>query len=160
MNERQNRQGRRVNYNNITPFVQGNTVRNLEVVEQQERIGLTRDERIRLRQNRERHKRMNLSYVLVMGVALLFVGILLCNYIQLQSEVTNKVKQISKLEVEYNRLKLANDEELARINSSVDLEEIKAIAIGELGMTYAGEGQIVTIEDNDQDYVHQVADLP
>ena len=95
-----------------------------------------------------------------MGTALLFVAVLLCNYIQLQSEVTNKVKEISKLEVEYNRLKLANDEELARINSSVDLEKIKAIAIGELGMTYAGEGQIVTIADNDQDYVHQVADLP
>lgn len=158
MNQMNHRQGRRTNYNNITPFVQGNTVRRVEVVE--ERQTLSRDERIRLRQNRERHKRMNLSYVLIMGTALLFVAVLLCNYIQLQSEVTNKVKEISKLEVEYNRLKLANDEELARINSSVDLEEIKAIAIGELGMTYAGEGQIVTIEDNDQDYVHQVADLP
>ncbi|MBQ5375587.1 MAG: cell division protein FtsL [Lachnospiraceae bacterium] len=158
MNQMTYRQGRRTNYNNITPFVQGNTVRRVEVVE--ERQTLSRDERIRLRQNRERHKRMNLSYVLIMGTALLFVAVLLCNYIQLQSEVTNKVKEISKLEVEYNRLKLANDEELARINSSVDLEEIKAIAIGELGMTYAGEGQIVTIEDNDQDYVHQVADLP
>ncbi|MBQ3793334.1 MAG: cell division protein FtsL [Lachnospiraceae bacterium] len=158
MNQMNHRQGRRTNYNNITPFVQGNTVRRVEVVEEQQT--LSRDERIRLRQNRERHKRMNLSYVLIMGTALLFVAVLLCNYIQLQSEVTNKVKEISKLEVEYNRLKLANDEELARINSSVDLEEIKAIAIGELGMTYAGEGQIVTIEDNDQDYVHQVADLP
>lgn len=158
MNQMNHRQGRRTNYNNITPFVQGNTVRHVEVVEEQQT--LSRDERIRLRQNRERHKRMNLSYVLIMGTALLFVAVLLCNYIQLQSEVTNKVKEISQLEVEYNRLKLANDEELARINSSVDLEEIKAIAIGELGMTYAGEGQIVTIEDNDQDYVHQVADLP
>lgn len=158
MNQMTYRQGRRTNYNNITPFVQGNTVRRVEVVEEQQT--LSRDERIRLRQNRERHKRMNLSYVLIMGTALLFVAVLLCNYIQLQSEVTNKVKEISQLEVEYNRLKLANDEELARINSSVDLEEIKAIAIGELGMTYAGEGQIVTIEDNDQDYVHQVADLP
>jgi cell division protein FtsL len=158
MNQMNHRQGRRTNYNNITPFVQGNTVRRVEVVEEQQT--LSRDERIRLRQNRERHKRMNLSYVLIMGTALLFVAVLLCNYIQLQSEVTNKVKEISQLEVEYNRLKLANDEELARINSSVDLEEIKAIAIGELGMTYAGEGQIVTIADNDQDYVHQVADLP
>lgn len=158
MNQMTYRQGRRTNYNNITPFVQGNTVRRVEVVEEQQT--LSRDERIRLRQNRERHKRMNLSYVLIMGTALLFVAVLLCNYIQLQSEVTNKVKEISKLEVEYNRLKLANDEELARINSSVDLEEIKAIAIGELGMTYASEGQIVTIADNDQDYVHQVADLP
>ncbi len=158
MNQKTYRQGKRTNYNNITPFVQGNTVRRVEVVEEQQT--LSRDERIRLRQNRERHKRMNLSYVLIMGTALLFVAVLLCNYIQLQSEVTNKVKEISQLEVEYNRLKLANDEELARINSSVDLEEIKAIAIGELGMTYAGEGQIVTIADNDQDYVHQVADLP
>ena len=46
------------------------------------------------------------------------------------------------------------------VSGDRNVEEIKAIAIGELGMTYAGEGQIVTIADNDQDYVHQVADLP
>ena len=53
-------------------------------------------------------------------------------------------------------MKLANDEEYNRIISSIDLEEIKRIAIGELGMTYAQEGQIVLYVNEDNDYMRQV----
>jgi len=59
-----------------------------------------------------------------------------------------------------NDLKLANDEEYSRITSSIDIEEIKRIAIGELGMNYALEGQIVTYTNECSDYVKQVAEIP
>ena len=87
-------------------------------------------------------------------------GIILVNYIRLQSDITNSVKHISKLEKELNDLKLANDEEYSRISSNVDLEEIKRIAIQELGMQYAEEGQIVTFASESNDYVKQIADIP
>ena len=54
-------------------------------------------------------------------------------------------------------MKLANDEEYSRITSSIDLEEIKRIAIGELGMTYAKEGQIITYDSVENDYMRQVS---
>ena len=57
-------------------------------------------------------------------------------------------------------MKLSNDEEYSRIESSVNLEQIKQIAINELGMTYAGEGQIVEYSSEGSDYVRQVADIP
>ena len=38
-------------------------------------------------------------------------------------------------------------------------EEIRRIAITELGMTYAGQGQIVEIPDDGSDYVRQYADI-
>ena len=63
------------------------------------------------------------------------------------------------MEAEYNRLKLANDEEYNRISSSVDLEKVRAIAIGELGMVYAQDGQIIHIDNTETDYVHQTDDL-
>ena len=37
--------------------------------------------------------------------------------------------------------------------------EIRRIAITELGMTYAGQGQIVEIPDDGSDYVRQYADI-
>ena len=46
-----------------------------------------------------------------------------------------------------------------RIDSSINLEEIRRIAITELGMTYAGQGQIVEIPDDGSDYVRQYADI-
>lgn len=113
-----------------------------------------------VRKNREKAVYMNLGYVAFLTAALLFAAVTLCGYIGLQSDVTNQVKKISTMEAQYNDLKLANDEEYSRINSNIDLDKIKAIAIGKLGMTYASEGQIVRVQDDNKDYVHQVADLP
>ena len=39
------------------------------------------------------------------------------------------------------------------------MKKIRAIAIGELGMVYAQDGQIIQIENTETDYVHQTADL-
>lgn len=102
---------------------------------------------------------MNLGYVAFLTAALILVSVTLCNYLEVQSDLTNSVKRISAMEAKYNNLKLANDEEYYRIISSVDLEHVKAVAIGELGMTYAKEGQIINVEDSKADYVRQTADL-
>lgn len=103
---------------------------------------------------------MNAGYVVFLCMALVATGLILINYIGLQSDITNSVQHISALESELNDLKLANDEEYSRITSSVDLEEIKRIAIQELGMQYAEEGQVVTFASENSDYVKQMADIP
>ena len=86
-------------------------------------------------------------------------GFVLIGYIRLQSEITSSVKRISSMESALNSLKVANDEEYSRIESSVDLDEIRRIAITELGMTYPDESQIVTVPDEGSDYVRQLADI-
>ena len=65
------------------------------------------------------------------------------------------ITEVSRMESELNSLKLANDEEYSRITSNINLEEIKRIAIGELGMTYAAEGQVIPYESNSNDYMRQ-----
>lgn len=111
------------------------------------------------RKNREKASHMNLGYVLFLSLAMAFTVVTLYGYLNLQADITNRVEAISEMESRYNNLKLANDEEYNRINSSIDLEEIKAVAIGELGMTYAREGQIVNVEDSETDYVRQTESL-
>ncbi len=78
------------------------------------------------------------------------------NYIQLQSDLTTLTKTVADMESELNGLKLSNDEEYNRIISGIDLEEIKRVAIGELGMGYAEEGQIVEYENQEGDYMRRV----
>lgn len=111
------------------------------------------------RKNRERASHMNFGYMIFLSAAVTFAVITLCSYINLQSDITNRVEAISEMEFRYNNLKLTNDEEYNRINSSIDLEKIKAVAIGELGMMYAREGQIVNVEDAETDYVRQTNSL-
>ena len=84
---------------------------------------------------------------------------MLIGYIGLQSEITASVKRIASMESTLNSLKTANDEEYSRIESSVDLDEIRRIAITELGMVYPDEDQIVTVPDEGNDYVRQVTDI-
>lgn len=111
------------------------------------------------RKNRERARHMNFAYVLFLTVAMAVTGCVLIGYIWVQSGITTSIKRISALESQVNNLKLENDEALGRIESSIDLEEIRRIAITELGMTYAQEGQIVEIPDGGSDYVRQYAEI-
>ena len=57
-------------------------------------------------------------------------------------------------------MKLANDTKYDETMASVDLEKIKDIAINELGMVYAQEGQIINYNSQDGDYVRQYEDVP
>jgi len=142
-----------------TAYLEGSAARQLRVAYDAEKIPKKKQLSNSARKNRDKAFHMNLGYVLFLVAALTFAVMTLCSYIELQSDITNTVKSISQLETDYNNLKLSNDEEYNRINSSIDMEEIKAIAIGELGMTYAREGQIVIVEDSETDYVRQTGDL-
>ena len=140
-------------------YVQGNTVRKLQ---QQQEITERPKKKVNnsIRKNRERAKHMSAGYVLLLGAALAACGMILVYYIGLQSDITNSVKNISRLESQLNDLKVANEENYSRISSSVDLEEIRRIAIQELGMQYAQEGQIISFASESSDYVKQMAEIP
>ena len=142
-----------------TAYLEGTAAKQLERGFEAEKLPVRKKVSNTTRKNREKMFHMNLGYVAFLVIALALATFTLCGYIELQSEITNHVKQISEMEAEYNSLKMANDEEYNRITSSVDLEKIRAIAIGELGMVYAQDGQIIQIENTETDYVHQTADL-
>lgn len=140
-------------------YVQGNTVRKAQPARQiperpQKKVNNS------VRKNRERAKHMSAGYVLFLCAALVSAGIILVYYIGLQSDITNSVKHIAALERQLNALKVANEEEYTRISSKVDLEEIRRIAIQELGMQYAREGQIISFASENSDYVKQMAEIP
>ena len=136
-------------------YIDGNTVRKYDVVKEMQeapRKQLSHE----TRKNREKAQHMNFGYVMFLMVAVCVAGYVLVNYLQLQSDVTNRTKAISTLESKVNNLKMSNDEEYNRIVNNIDLEEIKRVAIGELGMTYAQAGQIITYESAGSDFMRQV----
>lgn len=156
---RNNINTRRYDVPKKTAYLEGSAARQLKDGYDGEKIPKRKRLSNMTRKNRERASHMNPGYVLFLSVALIFAVATLCGYIDLQSDITNQVNAISEMESRYNNLKLANDEEYNRINSSIDLERIKAVAIGELGMTYAREGQIINVEDAETDYVRQTEPL-
>ncbi len=106
-------------------------------------------------------KKYNISGKIVFGVfyilcLALFIGSILV-YINWQGKLSNSVDKIASLQAQYETCKKENDAKYAEINSSVDYEEIRRVAIEELGMHYASEGQIVTYTDNEaNDFVRTI----
>lgn len=137
-----------------SPYIYGNTARRLQEELNAPRKILSNE----TRKNREKAHHMNIGYILFLSGALFVCAIFLIGYVQKQSELTSKIAQVSKLEKELNTLKLSNDEMYTRIQSNVNLEEIRKIAIDELGMTYAEEGQVILYQGNKKDYMHQNAE--
>ena len=140
----------RTSYRNST-YVYGNAAVDVSIQRQLE------EPRRRLsnetRKNREKARHMSLGYMVFLMAALCTCAMVLINYVQLQADLTTKTQIVAARESELNNLKLKNDEEYSRITRSIDLEEIKRIAIVELGMTYAEEGQIIVYDNVGTDYM-------
>jgi hypothetical protein len=146
-------QGRHSQY-----YTDGNTVRKLAPEQAPRHIKATPNPKAELRQrkNRDRHRYMSFGYVLFLAAALVVSGFILTAYIGLQSDITNTVRNVARLERELNNLRLANEENYSILVNDVDLEHIRRVAIQELGKRYANEGQIVMFADNTSDYVRQL----
>lgn len=148
--------------------IDGNTVRKMQAqpVRREEREVPGRRQRPKRKpiskttqKNRKKVKSINLFYVIfLMGATSLFV-ITCANFIQLQTNITTTRSEVSSLESQISDLKTVNDDTYNKLISSVNLEEIKRVAIDELGMVYASEDQVIVYEGQDSDYVRQYKEI-
>lgn len=124
------------------------------------RLGEIADEKRLLNGGKRNRRALGFGYVLFVAAALALTAFILVGYVSVKSEITNRLNHISSLETQLNDLKLENDATYSRINSNMDLEEIRNVAINELGMTYAKEGQTETFHSENGDYVRQLSQIP
>lgn len=138
-------------------YVDGNTARSVQTVPVRQVRPQTS---VTTRRNRDRALQMNFSYVLFLTAAAVITVMVCINYLKLQSENTTLQKDVTSLGTQLCGLKLENDAEYNRIVSSVNLEQVKDVAMNEFGMVYAGSSQIRTYSSIDNDYVKQYQDIP
>ncbi len=155
--ETQTNRAYRTGRNDSSTYVYGNTARKLEVQRQFEEPRRTNVSQ-QTRKNREKAQHMSLGYIVFLLAAFSVSAMVLISYIRLNAEIITLHECIAAQEKELNELRIDNTEALTRIESAIDLEEIKRVAIQELGMTYPIEGQIVSYEGITCDYVRRVAD--
>lgn len=148
-------------------YVDGNTVRKLNTMPQRmpapeetrEQERRRRADR-QTRANRERAMRMNPAYLLFLTMAVaLSVGV--CGlYIKVQSEYNSRRNHVAALESQVLDIRTDNDAALNRIETSVNLEELKDIAMNSLGMVYPSQDQIIYFSVDTDDYMNQYRDIP
>lgn len=151
-------------------YADGNTVRRMETApdyrrEREERIRREREQEQKRRQraarrNQERALRISKSYVAFMTMAVLVFATFTGLYIKIQSDVTVRMKAISALESQIADVKADNDEAFKRVNTSVNLDNVRNAAMTELGMSYAKESQIVYYSVSADNYMNQYSEIP
>lgn len=164
-------------YRRKMDYIDGNTVRKMEAVPQRrsdevheelnrkqeqdrEREERQRKARMAARRNQQKAMQMSPGYVAFLVIAMTAMAGVCSIYLQLQSEITTRMKNIASLESQVLDLKTDNDAVLKRINTSVDMEYVKNTAVNELGMIYPAEDQIRYFKVDAADYMNQYEDIP
>ena len=133
-----------------------------EIRRREERI-LREEEELRRRQNlrrlRREKKRIRRSVVSV-AMATVVVMAMASMLVYLQASVNTRMKNVVELEEQVMNLRESNDAMEKRIATAVSIEDVKNIAINELGMAYPEESQIQYYHVDKTDYMEQYKDIP
>ena len=111
-------------------------------------------------QNRERALNMGPGFVIFLSVVSAAVLFFCIHFLQLKNEVTAQMSVVASLESQLTDLKEENDAYESQVLSTIDLNEIKKIASGRLGMRYPTDEQKMTYETENSSYVRQYQDVP
>lgn len=103
---------------------------------------------------------MHPVFAVFLGAAVVATLLACCKVLSMQSEVTNQSDTITILQAQVEALEEDNNAYETRIQNSVNLDEIRDIAINQLGMVYPTEGQVVYYDLTESDYVRQYQDVP
>lgn len=149
-------------------YVYGNTVRELEQPVRRERRSREEIETARrkknrrnaTRRNRERVLRMNKGYVVFLSLCVLLSAFAAVSLIQMQSQMSQRMKNVANLESQIANLRADNDAKYKELTTSVDLEYVKDVAMNQLGMTYATEEQVIYYSIDNENYMDQYSNIP
>ena len=154
-------------YNNMTynqsVYVYGNTMPNKDpgsVAAPEEEKRSNRKPSVQVRKNQRNAMRLNKPYVIFLAISAAIVMFLCVSYLQLQSEVAQRAKNINSLRQQIASMK---EENMAKYNSaldSIDMNEIHRRAVEDLGMVHVREDQIIKYKDPSSAYVKQYEKIP
>ena len=143
----------------MATYIHGNVVRKERVVspvptQQPKEVSQ------QVRSNRNKAMHMNRGYVVFLAVAAVITLLACVQYLQLQSEITSRSKHITSLQQELADAKEANSTKYSAVMNSMNLEEVRDIAMNRLGMVYATEEQVITYKSPSSNAVEQYAAIP
>ncbi len=168
---------RNVSRSGRSPYVEGSAARKLqEMPGRDRRPPVVREkrpspapERVQPRQhqlsqealrNREKALSMNKGFVIFLAAVSISILLFTVKFLQLKSEITASTKEIASLESELSTLKEDNDAYYSQVNSNIDLNRIKKIAVGRLGMKAPSKEQTRTYQTSRSSYIRQYQDIP
>ena len=143
----------------MASYVYGNVVRK-EKIAVPDHAGQSKEVSHRVRTNRTKAMHMNRGYVTFLAVAAIVALFACVQYLQLQSDISKRSKHITALQQELADAKEENTTRYNVIMNMMNLEEIREIAVNELGMVYAQPEQIIKYQRVGNSAVTQYSKIP
>lgn len=130
-------------------YVNGNTVRELDTPvrhnqrtrKEIEEARRRKNRRNAARRNRQRAMEMSRGYVVFLTVCVVVSALIAVLFVQMQSQMTTRMKNVANLESQLADLRADNDARYKNLTTSTDLEHIKKVAMKKLGMKYPTENR-------------------
>lgn len=149
-------------------YISGNTVRELDAPvrhdqktrEEIEKARKRKNRRNAARRNRQRAMEMNRGYVVFLTVCVLITAMTAVLFVRMQSQMTNRMKNVANLESQLTDLRADNDARYKSLTTSTDLEHIKKVAMKKLGMKYPSEKQVIYYTVDNSNFMDQYEDIP
>lgn len=144
-------------------YVFGNTVRELNVERNPEierQVEGQRDFNQRRRREQEYASSMNKGYVQFLVAMVAVVSLAMGSFMFLTTKISKIQSELAKASERTIALSRDNDDYERRIERAINIDEVRRIAMEELGMVYPSEGQIVNYACEESDYVRQYAQVP
>lgn len=143
--------------------IDGTAARQLQVVPDYER----EQEQIQRPRVEERPKRApqvshGIDFVsMILLAATMAITLYLCyNYLQVQGNIVQLDRDMAVLEQELTTVLAENAALEDGLNGQVNWDEVYRTAVGELGMVYPNNNEVITYESTDNGYVIQYKDIP
>lgn len=133
----------------MATYVHGNVVRKEQVVTSPKETK---------KQNKAKHlNRGYVAFLLIASIAAMFMCV---QYLQLRSELTRRSKNITAMQRELVQIKEENTTKYNAILHTMNLEQIRDIAMNQFGMVYVEEEQIIRYQSPTGRTMIQFARIP
>ena len=94
-------------------------------------------------------------------VVAMAITLYLCyNYLQVQGNIVQLERDVAVLEQELDTVLAENAALEDSLNGQVNWDEVYRTAVGELGMVYPNNNEVITYESTEQGHVIQYKDIP
>lgn len=112
-----------------------------------------------MEKTRSRQMTMNRAFIVIIAISCAFLMGISVYYLQLKSQITTSRRTVASLESQLASIKEDNDAYYNNITSDVDLNAIKKIAIGRLGMKKPTDDQLEYYVTSRSTYIRQYQDV-
>lgn len=150
---------------NNTSYVYGNTALSLEPAKKQDKKRKKQPKLHVVKKPKQdlytkaQAKRNTGVLIVTMGALLVFCFFCM-SFLQVQAQVGERADRIADLEAEYVALKTENDLLATTLNGAIDYEYVLDVALNELGMVYADQGQVIVYNSQKMECVKQLSNIP